>query len=33
MEKVFKESDGIIYNGGAILYAIGAYFMGFYRPI
>ncbi|GIS86698.1 MAG: hypothetical protein CM1200mP17_12660 [Woeseia sp.] len=29
MEKVFKESDGIIYNGGAILYAIGAYFIGF----
>ncbi len=29
MEKVFKESDGIIYNGGAMLYAIGAYFIGF----
>ena len=29
MEKIFKEPEGIIYNGGAIFYAIIAYVIGF----
>ena len=29
MEKIFKEPEGIFYNGGAILYAITAYVIGF----
>jgi len=29
MEKIFKEPEGIIYNGGAILYAISGYTIGF----
>ncbi|SVB80592.1 uncharacterized protein METZ01_LOCUS233446, partial [marine metagenome] len=29
MEKIFKEPEGIFYNGGAILYAITAYGIGF----
>jgi len=30
MEKLFKEPEGIIYNGGAILYAITGYIIGFF---
>ena len=30
MEKLFKEPEGIIYNGGAILYAITGYSLGFF---
>ena len=30
MEKFFKEPEGIIYNGGAILYAITGYIIGFF---
>ena len=30
MEKLFKEPDGIIYNGGAIFYAITGYIIGFF---
>ena len=28
MEKLFKEPEGIIYTGGAILYAITGYIIG-----
>ena len=30
MEKLFKEPEGIIYNGGAIFYAITGYIIGFF---
>ena len=30
MEKLFKEPEGIIYNGGAIFYAITGYIVGFF---
>ena len=30
MEKLFKEPEGVIYNGGAILYAISGYTIGFF---
>ena len=29
MDKIFKEPEGIIYNGGATLYALTAYSIGF----